>query len=345
MALGLLHTIAAMIKIEDVARLAEVSPSTVSRALTRPNMVAPSTRERVVHAAHQLGYQPNKLARGLRKRQNHLLGLVVTDILAPFHATLAKGVQDAAEKHGYVVFLFNTDEQPEKERRYLKELQGHLPEGLLIVPTGQTRQNLGIVRDLTVIELDRTSGTPGVHSVLVDNVTGARKAVEHLTELGHRRIGMVAGSTGVTTAAERLEGYKQALKAAGIPFQRRLVATGDHKEEGGYRATRQLLALPPELRPTALFAGNSEMAAGAVLAIRDLGLSIPEELSLVSFDDTRWARLMQPPLTVVAQPAYDLGYLACETLISILGRKGPVQATSLRLATDLIVRSSTAAPR
>ncbi|MER3553388.1 MAG: LacI family transcriptional regulator [Meiothermus sp.] len=334
-----------MTKIDDVARLAAVSPSTVSRALTRPDMVAPSTRERVIHAARELGYQPNKLARSLRKQQSHLLGLIVSDILAPFHATLAKGVQDAAEKHGYVVFLFNTDEQPEKELRYLGELQSHLPEGLLIVPTSKTRQNLSTLRDLTVIELDRTSGTPGVHSVLVDNVKGARGAVEHLIGLGHRRIGMVAGPTTVTTASERLEGYQQALLGAGIPFERRLVATGDHKEEGGYRATKELLSLPPKLRPTALFAGNSEMAAGAVLAARDLGFTIPDDLSLVSFDDTRWARLMQPPLTVVAQPAYDLGYLACETLISILERNRPLQATTLRLSTELIVRSSTAPPR
>jgi len=331
-----------MIKIEDVAKLAEVSSSTVSRALTRPDMVAPSTRERVIQAAHQLGYQPNKLARGLRKQQSHLLGLMVTDILAPFHATLAKGVQDAAEKHGYVVFLFNTDEQPEKEERYLKELQSHLPEGLLIVPTSKTRQNLGIVGNLTVIELDRTSGTPGVHSVLVDNVTGARGAVEHLIKLGHRRIGMVAGPHSVTTALERLEGYKQALLSAGLQVQEELIATGDHKEEGGYRATQTLLSLPPKLRPTALFVGNSEMAAGAVLAVRDLHLNIPDQLSLISFDDTRWARLMQPALSVVAQPAYDLGYIACETLISLLKRDKPVPTTTLRLNTELIIRQSTA---
>lgn len=332
-----------MISIEDVARLAEVSTSTVSRALTRPEMVAARTRERVIQAAHQLGYQPNKLARSLRKQQNHLLGLMVTDILAPFHATLAKGVQDAAEKHGYVVFLFNTDERPDKEERYLRELQSHLPQGLLIVPTAKTRQNLRIVRGLVTIELDRTSGTPGVHSVLVDNAVGAHRATEHLISLGHRRIGMVSGPPDVTTALERLAGYKEALRAAGIPVQERLIATGDHKEEGGYRGTRALLSLPANRRPTALFVSNSEMAAGAVLATRDLGLRIPEQLSLVSFDDTRWARLMQPPLTVVAQPAYDLGYLACETLIAILGREGPVQTTTLRLGTELIIRESTAA--
>jgi len=333
-----------MIKIEDVAKLAEVSTSTVSRALTRPEMVSPLTRERVLTVANQLGYQPNKLARSLRRQKSHLLGLIVTDILAPFHATLAKGVQDAAEKHGYVVFLFNTDEQPEKEARYLRELQSHVPAGLLIVPTAKTRENLGIVGNLTVVELDRSSGTPNVYGVLVENISSARQAVEHLISLGHKRIGMVAGTQTVTTAVERLEGYKQALVNARILIDERLIAIGDHKEEGGYQATRQLLTLPRKQRPTALFAGNSEMAAGAVLAIRDLKLSIPGDVSLISFDDTRWAQLMQPALTVVAQPAYELGYLACETLISALRRGKPTKTTTLRLGTELIVRESTAAP-
>lgn len=337
-----------MIKIADVARAAQVSPSTVSRALTKPDLVAPETRERVLQAARQLGYQPNKLARGLRKQQSRLLGLIVSDILAPFHATLAKGVQDAAEKHGYMVFLFNSDEQPEKEARYLQELQSHWPEGLLIVPTAKTRQHLRNLRSagsMPIIELDRTSGTPGVHAVLVENVLGAREAVEHLISLGHRRIGMVTGEPVITTAQERLEGYRQALKAAGIAPDERLVANGYHKEEGGYAATLQLLRLPAPERPTALFVGNSEMAAGAVQAIRDLGLRIPEDISLVSFDDTRWAQLMEPALTVVAQPAYEIGYLACETLVSLLRQKAPAEGRILRLKTRLLIRHSTARPR
>ncbi len=335
-----------MIKIEDVAKLAKVSTSTVSRALSRPEMVSVSTRERVVNAADRLGYQPNKLARSLRTQQNHLIGLIVTDIMAPFHATLAKGVQDAAEKHGYGVFLFNTDEQPEREARYLRELQSHLPAGLLIVPTGKTKENLkNFVRNLTVVELDRSSGTPGVYSVLVDNIGGARKAVEHLLELGHRRIGMVAGTQTVTTAVERLEGYRQALLAGKVQLQNSLITYGNHKEDGGYKATKKLLSLPKKQRPSALFIGNSEMAAGAMVAVRELGLELPRDLSLISFDDTRWAQLMQPALTVVSQPAYDLGYLACETLISALNRGKDFKATTLRLSTELIVRQTTAPPK
>ncbi|WP_157202806.1 LacI family DNA-binding transcriptional regulator, partial [Calidithermus chliarophilus] len=163
-----------MVSLEEVAKLAQVSPATASRALTRPDMVARETRERVLEAARQLGYQPNQLARSLRQRSSRSLGLVITDILNPFHATVAKGVQDAAEKHDYTVFLFNTDEDPEKERRALNALRGHLPQGLLLVPTPRTRENLKLVANLPFIELDRESGTPGAHSVMVDNVGGAR---------------------------------------------------------------------------------------------------------------------------------------------------------------------------
>lgn len=336
-----------MIKIADVASVAKVSPSTVSRALTKPDLVARETRERVLQAAQQLGYQPNKLARGLRKQKSHLLGLIVGDILAPFHATLAKGVQDAAEKHGYMVFLFNSDEQPEKEARYLQELQSHLPEGLLLVPTAQTHQhlhNFPSMLNLPIIELDRTSGTPGVYAVLVENILGAREAVEHLIQLGHRRIGMVAGEPVITTAQERLEGYRQALEQAGIAFDERLVVIGYHKEEGGYAAALELLRRPPADRPTALFVGNSEIAAGTVQAIRDLGLRIPDQVSLVSFDDTRWAQLMKPALTVVAQPAYEIGFLACETLVSLLRQKKSLHSQTLRLKTRLLIRQSTSRP-
>jgi LacI family transcriptional regulator len=336
-----------MVKIADVASAAKVSPSTVSRALTKPELVARETRERVLQAAQRLGYQPNKLARSLRKQKSHLLGLIVGDILAPFHATLAKGVQDAAEKHGYMVFLFNSDEQPEKEARYLQELQSHLPEGLLIVPTAKTRQHLQSLqnlRNLPIIELDRTSGSPGIHAVLAENVLGAREAVEHLIQLGHRRIGMVAGEPVITTAQERLEGYRQALEQAGIPFDEQLVACGYHREEGGYAAAMELLKRPPSQRPTALFVGNSEMAAGTVQAIRDLDLRIPEQISLVSFDDTRWAQLMEPALTVVAQPAYEIGFLACEMLVSLLQQRKQMQGHTLRLKTRLLIRHSTARP-
>ncbi|HEU4741721.1 MAG TPA: LacI family DNA-binding transcriptional regulator [Meiothermus sp.] len=333
-----------MKNLEDVAKLAKVSTATVSRALSRPDMVAEETRKRILEAVEELGYQPNQLARSLRQRGSRAIGLIVTDILNPFHATLAKGVQDAAEENGYTVFLFNSDEDPHRERRALESLRGHLPQGLIIVPTPRTRENLKLVPNLPVIELDRSSGRENAHTVMVDNVGGARMAVAHLAALGHKRIGMIVGRLDITTAIERFQGYREALAAAGLPFRENLVLPGNHREEDGRVAATALLSRPADERPTALFVGNNEMTVGAVMAARALGLRIPEELSIVGFDDSRWATVMQPTLTVVAQPVYDLGFLAGQTLFSLLRRGQTGSPTNIRLNTRLIVRDSTAPP-
>ncbi|GAA5532122.1 LacI family DNA-binding transcriptional regulator [Deinococcus aluminii] len=329
-----------MISLEDVAKLAQVSPATASRALTRPELVAEGTRERVLEAARTLGYQPNVLARSLRQRGSRSLGLVVTDILNPFHAMLAKGVQDVAEAQGYTVLMFNTDEESAKERRAFETLRGHLPQGLIVVPTPATHLNLKLLPNLPVIELDRASGRAGAHTVMVDNEVGAYRAVSHLAALGHRRIGMIVGRLDISTAVERHEGYRRALLDAGLPYRPELVVPGNHREADGRAAAHALLTLPPAERPTALFVGNNEMTVGAVLAARELGLRLPDDLSLIGFDDSRWAQTMTPAITVVAQPAYDLGALACRTLLNLLG--GQTVPQSVRLKTTFIERDSAA---
>ncbi|WP_407569432.1 LacI family DNA-binding transcriptional regulator [Deinococcus altitudinis] len=327
-----------MIGLNEVARAAGVSPATASRALHRPELVALRTRERVEQAAAELGYRPNVLARGLRTRGSRTIGLIVTDILNPFHATLAKGVQDTAEAQGYTVLMFNSDEQPGKERRALETLHGHLPMGLIVVPTAQTRENLVIVEGLPTVELDRASGKEGAHTVMVDNVAGAREAVTHLTTLGHRRIGMIVGNLDISTARERLQGYREALEHAGLPYDERLVLPGNHREPDGRLAALRLLS--KRLPPTALFVGNNEMTVGAVLATRELGLEIPRDLSLIGFDDSRWAQTMSPALSVVSQPTYELGQLACQRLLSLIA--GQPLHGSVRLPTRMIYRQSTA---
>ncbi|WP_420596101.1 LacI family DNA-binding transcriptional regulator [Deinococcus sp.] len=330
-----------MSSIQDVAQLAQVSTATASRALSRPDMVAAQTRQRVLDAARQLGYQPNMLARSLRQRETRTIGLIVTDILNPFHATLAKGVQDCAERHGYVTFLFNSDEQPSKERRALETLRGHLPQGLIVVPTSGTRAHLDALPHLPVVELDRVSGHPQSSSVTVDNIGGAYVATRHLIELGHRQIGMIVGEQSISTAVERREGFVRALTEAGLESRPDWLLPGHHREDDGHRAARQMLT--PANRPTALFIGNNEMTVGAVLVARELGLRIPDDLTIVGFDDSRWAQTMFPPLTVVAQPAYELGTRACEQLLLQFGtdKRDPVH---VQLPTELIIRHSTGPP-
>ena len=333
-----------MSNLGTVARLAGVSASTVSRTLARPEKVAEETRSRVMQAVAQVGYQPNELARGLRQQGGRSIGLIVSDLLNPFDATLAKGVQDAATHHDLTVFLFNSDESAEQERRALETLRGHLPQGLIIVPTAYTREHARLLSALPVVELDRSSGLEGMHNVQVDNLIGAQGATRHLTELGHRRIGLIVGQLDVSTSVERLEGYQAALSAAGLLPNAELTRVGHYHEEDGLRAATELLSLPPQERPTALFVGNNEMTVGAVLAARALGLRVPGDLSIIGFDDSRLLQVLQPAISVVAQPTYDLGFVAGETLISLLRRGTPSPPTSVRLATKLIIRESTAPP-
>ncbi|TSA87374.1 LacI family transcriptional regulator [Deinococcus detaillensis] len=333
-----------MSSIQEVAALAQVSTATASRALSRPEMVALSTRQRVMQAAQELAYQPNALARSLRQRETRTIGLIVSDILNPFHALLAKGVQDTAEQHNYVTFLFNSDEQPEKEARAIRTLLGHLPKGLIVVPTSGTRQHLASLPELPVVELDRVTGNPEATTITVDNIGGAHAATTHLLGLGHQRIGMIVGRQDISTAVERQRGYQQALSEAGLDADPALIRSGNHREAAGYQAAHELLALPPHQRPTALFVGNNEMTIGAVLAARELGLEIPRDLSLVGFDDSRWAQTMSPPLTVIAQPAYALGQHACEHLLGLLGGKRASTPAQMQLPTELIIRHSTGPP-
>ncbi|MFN3267379.1 MAG: LacI family DNA-binding transcriptional regulator, partial [Deinococcales bacterium] len=317
-----------MIDVDQVATLAKVSRATVSRAFSRPNLVNQKTRERVLEVAGQLGYQPNQLASALRRGQSQSIGLIISDVLNPGNALLVKGVQDAAAKRDYTVFIFNTDEDADKERKALETLRTHMPQGLIIMPTAGAKENLRLVDKLPVIELDRASGIAEAHTVMVNNIEGAKTAVQHLTALGHRRIGMVAGSLDISTALERLEGYKRALDEAGIAYDEDLVQVANHREEGGRLAAQNLLSRPHDERPTALFVGNNEMTIGAIFAARDLGLKIPQDLSIVGFDDSRWARLLEPSITVVSQPGYELAYLACETLLERLERgktRRPIQ--------------------
>ncbi len=307
-------------------------------------MVAQATRERVMKAAQELNYQPNVLARGLRQRSSRTLGVIISDVLNPGNATLAKGIQDAAARRDYTVFMFNTDEDGDKERRAIESLRGHLPQGLIIMPTAQAKQNLKLVPNLPTVELDRASGLPDAHTVLVDNAGGARTAVQHLIDLGHKRIGAIVGRLDITTAVERLGGYREALETARIPYREDFVLIGNHREDGGHAAAITLLSKPSSERPTALFVGNNEMTIGALLAVRELGLRIPDDLSIVGFDDSRWARLMQPAITVVAQPAYELAFLACETLLNRLERDSTQRPANVRLSTTFIPRASTGAP-
>lgn len=325
--------------ISELAEKLNLHASTVSRALNRPETVAESTRQRVVIAAQTYGYRPNGLARSLRTRQTSTLGLIVSDIRNPFYASVAKAIEDVARKNDYSVIISNADEDPQQEENALRLLEEKQVSAIIHCSTGANLKILRAMQDrgVLILDLDRASGLDNVDRVLVNNRLGAELAARHLVELGHTRIATVAGPLHLTPGRERLEGFRLTLEEAGLALPWELLEVGDFREASGYAATQRLLGLPQP--PTALFVANNEMLAGTLAALREQGTRVPHDLSLVSFDDARWAQYTDPPLTVIAQPIDAMGSLAAELLLRRL-REASAPSHHV-LDPHLIIRAST----
>jgi len=294
----------------------------------------------VSESARQLGYRPNVVARALVSRATTTVGLVVGDIENPFFAAAARGLADVMDAHGYTVLLANADEDAGRERRAVDALRARQVDGMVVVPApGASPEHLTelVTAGVPLVLLDRAVVGVAADSVLVRNVAGARAAVAHLAGLGHRRIGVVSDSPDITSSAERIQGYRQALRAAGIAPEPGLISIGGPTRDDGEAAALRLLDRPD--RPTAVFTANNFMTVGALRAARSLALRIPEDVALVGFDDLDWTTLVQPPVTVVRQPVADLGRVAGERLLRRLdGDAGPPKR--IRLDANLIVRGS-----
>lgn len=332
----------APITLQRIALETNVSISTVSRALTHPDRVAFPTRERIRVAALRLGYAPNQLARSLRHGDSKTIGLILSDIMVRFHSEVAKGVEEIAQSHGYMTILCNSNEDGDREAQYLELLSGFRMGGLILEPTelNVTAVEALARNGLRVVEVDRISGASGVTAVLSDNVGGAGDAARHLLGLGHREFGLVIGNLAFTSARERRDGFLQALQRASITLEPQRVQNCVNNASGGYRATLELLRTHPQV--TALFIGNAQVMNGALKAVRELGLRVPQDVSLLSFDDTDWAAFTDPALTVVTQAAYELGRAAAKL---IFNKRKRSPESIVRLPTQLIVRQSTSSPR
>lgn len=330
-----------MTRLEDVAREAGVSASTVSRVMSRPSMVAGSTRARVERVIAELGYRPSRVARRLRVEagRSKLIGLIIPDIQNPFFADLARGVEDAAREKGFAVFLGNSDEDPVKESHYLDVLRAEAVDGVILPPAAGSDDPLRALvgGGVPVVCVDRRRDGAAVDTVVMDNRRGARDATAHLIELGHRRIGFIEGLPGLSTSRERLHGYREALETAGLSPDPAMVGSGGSREVGGRTAAERLLELEP--RPTALIVGNGVMTLGALEAIRVRGLRVPDDVALIGYDDAPWARVVEPPLTVVRQTASELGRRAMELLIRRLDDPDR-EPECVMLQPELVVRGS-----
>lgn len=329
----------------DVAARAGVSVATVSRALSGDSkQVSNPVLQRIIDAAEELEYIPNNLARNMRSGTTRILGLIISDIGNPFFTAVARGAEDVAQLQGYSLVLSSTDENPEREAASLGVMAAERVAGLIIATTNENGTALRRIHDMgmAVVAIDRHIENLPTDSVVVDNESAAHEAVSHLVKLGHRRIAIVGGPRDADTARERLRGYERALREAKIPLDPALVREGDFREAAGLAMTRDLLDLP--IPPSAIFAVNNLTTIGVLGALRERGVVIPSEVSVVGFDDIPTGEILDPPLTVVRQPTYRVGAQAAKMLLRRL-REPTAPFKEVVLAASLVVRGSTGACR
>ncbi|MBS1885847.1 MAG: LacI family DNA-binding transcriptional regulator [Actinobacteria bacterium] len=324
------------VTIKQVAERAGVGQATAARVLGEYGHASEATRERVAAAAQELGYVANHAARTLASGSSRTVGLVVGDVENPFFATAARGLADTLEQGGYTLLLANSDEDVGREEQAMRAFATRQLDGIVISPVTHTnRAPLSWAGPL--VQIDRVVDDLSVDSVVVDNRAGAEAAVRHLAACGHRPIGILSEPAEISSTAERLEGYRAAIAGLGMAVDDRLVAVASPTQDSAYRVAREMLAGPG--RPRAIFTASNFMTAGAFHAIRDLGLRVPDDVALAGFDDLDWTTLVDPPITVVAQPVIEVGRRAGELLLDRLrGDDGPPR--QVVLPTELVVRSS-----
>jgi DNA-binding LacI/PurR family transcriptional regulator len=327
--------------VKEIAKAAGVSTATVSRVLNGSDKVRESTAKKVKKVIDDMNYRIDHVARRMKVKQTDslVIGLIITDIDNPFFSSVAKGVEDVASRNKLVTMICNTNENPEKEKFFLNAMLSEKVSGAIIVPT---IGNLDFLQELVdekfpMVMVDRIPKGLDIDSVSLNNSKGSYEAVKRLIKNGHKRIGIVAGIKGLSNTEERLDGYFQALKEVKIKISEDLIVYGDYIESGGIKAMKQFLSL--DNPPTAVFSTNNLMTLGCIKVLYKNKVKIPEDMSLIGFDDSIWAEALIPPLTTVKQPGYELGVNAAELLIKRL-KNGKANSIDVVLNPELIVRES-----
>jgi len=325
--------------INDVAKRAGVSKTTVSHVINNTRFVEEETRQRVLQAIAELGYRPSTVARSLTTNRTETIGVIVSDASNYFFGEVLLGIEDVLRPANYGLIVCNTAEILEREAHYLDLLLRQRVDGIIAAATSQRWDILAQaeVQHMPVVFMDRSFEGLGGPFVGVDNKRGAYLGVRHLIECGHRQIGILAGFQRLSTMRERLAGFRQALQEHDIPLPEKWVVTSPLSIEAGREAMRQILSLPE--RPTAVFLNNNLLSLGALLAIKELGLRCAEDIALVGFDDHPWAAVSGPPLTVVRQPAQQLGQIAAQMLLDLINGEQPPESRVI-LDCEVISRQS-----
>lgn len=331
-----------MATIKDVAKKAGVSSATVSRVLANKPHASAEVRKRVHAAVKDLNYRPNRVASSLRKQSSRVIGLVVSDIRNPFFTAIARAIEDTANEHEMSVFFCNTDENPAKETLYLNTLLDENVAGIIISPTSEVATDFTdlLNSNLPVVTIDRRIDGADIDSVVGANIFSANKLTAHLIDAGYKRIAAVIGLKNSTTGRERMLGYQQALEDNGLAFDPALACYVHPREVEGYEVVQKLLALPQ--RPDAILTGNSRLTIGAMNAIREAGLVVPDDIALAGFDETNWMKHIGPGITVISQSTHEIGQIAAQLLFDRM--KEPERSPrEVVLKGSLIVRPSSSA--
>lgn len=335
-----------MATIRQIAEELGISFSTVSAVVNKRRYVSAAMRARVEKALQEANYQPNSAARSLRLRQSRRIGLIVPNLADPFFTNLMRGAEDYLCSVGYQMLVAESREDWKRQHDYLVSFSGMIADGIILVPCAATDLQIAsipeIVRGVPLVYVDRCPVQCQVPSVLVDNMKAAHDATQHLIDLGHQRIAIITGPLSLLNAVERLNGYKSALRLQGIPLDRSLVRDGDYSEDSGYWHGSEMLRLAN--RPTAVVACGLLMTLGVLTAIRERGIVCPSEISLIGFDDFAWSKLFSPALTMVRQPASELGATAAKVVLRRMRAPGEDKVETVVLPTQLMVRESTAPP-
>jgi LacI family transcriptional regulator len=325
--------------IKQVADLAGVSTATVSRVLDDSSGVSQELIDRVRDAVRTLDYRPNRAARNLRKRVAQTVGVVISDIQNPFFTSVVRGIEKVLVEADFILLLCNSDEDPNREKIHLSTLRSEGVAGIILATARSDAESYHqLLNNRTpLVGIDRTPEQLSMDVVSVTNTRGAFSAVAHLADLGHRRIALISGPPQLSTARERLAGYEEVIKSRGLVHSDDLIQYSDYRQTGGYTAMQALLDLPEP--PTAVLVANNLMTLGALQAIHERNLVIPDQIAVVGFDDMPWATSLQPPLTAVAQPTYELGIAAAQLLLDRL-REPDRPFRHVVLETQLMIRAS-----
>jgi LacI family transcriptional regulator len=323
-----------------VAEAARVSVATVSAVINGTAIVSPELTARIEAAIRDIGYKRNAIARSLKMGKTRTIGLTVADITNPFFTDVVAVLQEVLHRAGYAVMLCSNDEDMEMQDEQIQLLLDRMVDGLIIAPAGDDANLKRILggTNVPIVLIDRICEGVKADAVILDNQRAVFDATTYMLQLGHRRIGYVSGSLDTSTGRDRLDGYHRALEASGVPFDENLVRFGNFREADAYNASMQLLTQPD--RPSAMFSANNLMVIGVMKAIRDIGLSCPEDVSVACFDDFPWADVFRPQLTAVAQPVRAIGEQAAQLILDRLAGRIEDESRRLVLHGRLMIRNS-----